>query len=129
MLLSASAYAKMLGQTVTYTYNEQGGCTSRVSTNTSKKSKNAQKPYSESSQIGVTVSPPASFSDKLTISFTGTNDVHLTYILANISGQVFLNGTLTTNEVSLSTARLPKGVYILKVSGEDYDQSYKLLKK
>lgn len=49
--------------------------------------------------------------------------------MANISGQVVLNGSLANKDVTLITHDLPKGVYILKVSGNNYEHSYKMQKK
>ncbi len=128
-LLSIVPYIKIQGQTIVYTYNEQGGCTSRIYSNTSKKSKSIKKTLEKVAPSRVTVSPSASFKDKLTISAKEADDRPLSYILTNISGQVFLKGTSTNGNVILETSNFPKGVYILNVRGEDYEKSYKLLKK
>ena len=130
MLLFVSVYTKMQGQTVIYTYNAQGSCTSRVYANVAQKAKNARKVSTETNLIRVEVSPTATFCDAITISVVGKTPTNgLTYVLANASGQVALKGSFAKESVTLFTSNLPNGIYILKVSGDSYEHSYKLTKK
>ena len=48
--------------------------------------------------------------------------------MANASGQVFFDGSIENESVTLNTSALPKGIYVLKVSGDNFENSYKLLK-
>lgn len=48
--------------------------------------------------------------------------------MANVSGQVVFNDLIGNGTTTLTTTNLPKGIYIVKVSGEDFEKSYKLLK-
>lgn len=128
MLLLVSIYTKMQGQTVIYTYNAQGSCTSRIYANSVQKAKSIQKLPTATSPVKVTVSPSITFRDNITISVVGT-DNSLAYILANASGQVVLKGSFEKRGATLTTSNLPNGIYILKVSGENYEHSYKLVKK
>lgn len=128
MLLFASASTSMQGQTVIYTYNAQGSCTSRVYATNVQKAKSTKKLSTGNCPIKVSVSPSTTFCDNITISTVGASG-SLAYILANASGQVVLKGSFTSEEVTLETSNLPYGIYLLKVSGENYEHSYKLQKK
>lgn len=128
MLLFVSIYTKMQGQTVIYTYNAQGSCTSRIYANSAQKAKSIQKLSTATTPVKVAVSPSTTFRDHITISVVGTNS-SLAYILANASGQVVQKGSFEKEGATLATSNLPNGIYILKVSGDNYEHSYKLLKK
>lgn len=127
-ILLVSASTNMQGQNVIYKYNAQGSCTSRVYAASAKKAKSSKKLSAESSPIKVSVSPCTTFRDNVTISTVGTSN-SLAYVLTNASGQIFLKGTVSNKGVTLATSNLPCGIYLLRVSGENYEHSYKLLKK
>lgn len=128
MLLFVSIYTKMQGQTVIYTYNAQGSCTSRIYANSTQKAKSIQILSTATPLVKVAISPSTTFQDNITISVVGTNS-SLAYVLANTSGQVVLKGSFEKEGATLATSNLPNGIYILKVSGDNYEHSYKLLKK
>lgn len=48
--------------------------------------------------------------------------------MANVSGQVVFNGLIGNGTITLTTTNLPKGIYFVKVSGENFEKSYKLLR-
>lgn len=127
-IMFASASTSMQGQTIIYTYNTQGSCTSRVYTTSVSKAKISQKSSMGNSPIKVSVSPSTTFCDNITISTVGANN-SWRYVLANASGQVVLKGSFASEGITLETSNLPCGIYLLKVSGENYEHSYKLRKK
>lgn len=127
-ILFASASTNMQGQTFIYRYNAQGSCTSRIYANGAQKAKSTKRLATGNSPTKVSVFPSATFCDNITISTVGTSN-HLTYVLANASGQVVLNGSFASEGVTLATSNLPCGIYLLKVSGGNYEHSYKLTKK
>lgn len=127
MLLFVFTYTK--AQTVVYTYNTQGSCTSRVIRGTLPKAKKAPKVSIDTKRLKVDLSPSPTFQNQLSISVMGLPSGHnLSYIMANVSGQVAFNGLIGNGSITLTTTNLPKGIYIVKVSGEDFEKSYKLLK-
>lgn len=127
MLLFVFTYTK--AQTVVYTYNAQGSCTSRVIRGTLPKAKKALKTSTDTKLFKVDLSPSPTFQDQLSISIVGLpSDHNLSYIMANVSGQVVFNDLIGNGTTTLTTTNLPKGIYIIKVSGEDFEKSYKLLK-
>lgn len=127
MLLFVFTYTK--AQTVVYTYNAQGNCTSRVIRGTLPKAKKALKTSTDTKLFKVDLSPSPTFQDQLSISIVGLpSDHNLSYIMANVSGQVVFNDLIGNGTTTLTTTNLPKGIYIIKVSGEDFEKSYKLLK-
>ena len=127
MLLFVFTYTK--AQTVVYTYNAQGSCTSRVIRGTLPKAKKALKTSTDTKLLKVDLSPAPTFQDQLSISIVGLpSDHNLSYIMANVSGQVVFNDLIGNGTTTLTTTNLPKGIYIVKVSGEDFEKSYKLLK-
>jgi conserved domain protein len=127
MLLFVFTYTK--AQTVVYTYNAQGSCTSRVIRGTLPKAKKAPKVSIDTKRLKVDLSPSPTFQNQLSISVMGLPSGHnLSYIMANVSGQVAFNGLIGNGSITLTTTNLPKGIYIVKVSGEDFEKSYKLLK-
>jgi hypothetical protein len=128
MLLSVSVYSKIQGQTVVYTYNAQGSCSSRIYANSAQKAKSVQKSSTAASSAKVVVSPYPKFSDNITISDVKTN-LCLVYTLINASGQIVQKGSFTKESVTLSTSNLPNGIYLLKVDSDNYEHSYKLIKE
>lgn len=127
MLLFVFTYTK--AQTVVYTYNAQGSCTSRVIRGTLPKAKKALKVSIDTERLKVDLSPSPTFQNQLSISVMGLpSDHNLSYIMANVSGQVVFNDLIGNGTTTLTTTNLPKGIYIIKVSGEDFEKSYKLLK-
>lgn len=131
MLLFVFTYTKTKaqGQTVVYKYNSQGCCTSRVIRGTLPKSRKAPNSSTDTKLLKVDFSPSPTFQDQLSISVVGLPSDHkLSYIMANVSGQVAFNGLIGNGSITLTTTNLPKGIYIIKVSGEDFEKSYKLLK-
>lgn len=129
ILLFVFTYTKAEGQTIVYTYNAQGSCTSRVIKGTPPKAKKAPKASIDTKWLKVDLSPSPTFQDQLSISVVGLPSGHnLSYIMANVSGQVAFNGLIGNGSITLMTTNLPKGIYIVKVSGEDFEKSYKLLK-
>lgn len=130
LITLASVHCNVHGQSVIYTYNSQGSCISRVYANNSAKARKFKKATSVKESIKVVVSPSASFGNQITISVTGlSSDSSLNYFLSNVSGQIVSTGGIGQTTVVLDTSSLPKGIYILKVKGENYEESYKLLKK
>ncbi len=129
ILLFVFTYTKAQGQTIVYTYNAQGSCTSRILKEMSLKAKKVQKVSIDTKLLKVDLSPSPTFQDQLFISVVGLpSDHNLSYIMANVSGQVVFNGLIGNGTITLTTTNLPKGIYIVKVSGEDFEKSYKLLK-
>lgn len=129
-ILFISASANIQGQTVIYTYNAHGSCTSRVYANDIQKAKSVRKISTGTTPIRLEVSPSATIGDAITISVVGKTPANgLAYVLANASGQVALKGSFDRKSITLTTSNLPNGIYILKVSGDSYEHSYKLAKK
>ena len=130
ILLFVFTYTKAEGQMIVYTYNAQGSCTSRVIKGTPLKANKASKVSIDTKRLKVDLSPSPTFQNQLSISVVGLpSDHNLSYIMANVSGQVVFNGLIGNGTITLTTTNLPKGIYIVKVSGEDFRESYKLLKK
>jgi len=103
IILFISAFTKMQGQTIIYTYNTQGSCTSRVYANSAQRAHKNRKISTAPTSTRMEVSTSATFDDTITISTDGkipTNE--LTYILANLSGQVVLKGTFVNKGVTLA---------------------------
>ena len=129
LLLLALTCVKAQGQTVVYTYNAQGCCSSRVLKGITPKAKKVEKQTIDAKLLQVSLSPSPTFQDQLSISVTGLlSGYSLSYVMANVSGQVVLNGTVENGLTTLPTTTLPKGVYIIKFNGEGFEESYKLLK-
>ena len=123
-------YTKICGQTVVYTYNAQGSCTSRTFNGTPRKSKKVKKADIDTKLLKVTVSPSSTFQEQISISVLGLPSGHsLSYIMSNASGQIVFNGSIWNESITLTTAYLPRGIYLVKVSSEGYEKSYKLLKE
>lgn len=130
LLLFSAVHTNMQAQTVLYRYNEQGSCTSRIYVDKAQKVKLLQKQSDEAEQVRVAVVPSNIFENQITLSATGVPaSCSLSYVMANASGQIVYQGTFGNEGVSLSTASIPMGIYILKISGDRYEHSYKLLKK
>ena len=131
LLLSIFVCANsMQAQTVLYRYNEQGSCTSRIYVDKAQKAKLLQKQSDEAEQVRVAVVPSNIFENQITLSATGVPaSCSLSYVMTNASGQIVYQGTFGNEGVSLSTASIPMGIYILKISGDHYEHSYKLIKK
>lgn len=129
MLLFVFAYTKASAQKIIYTYNTQGSCISRGFEETHPKAQKLQKASIDTKLLKVDISPSPTFKEQLSISVAGlaTNN-NLSYIMANLSGQIVFNGLIGNGNITLTTTALPKGIYILKVSGENFEESYKLLK-
>ena len=117
------------GQAFVYTYDTQGNSISRIYTaNDLQKEKGG---YSaEKSKVKVNVSPTNTFDDQIKISVTALqpNGI-LSYVMADMSGYVMFKGTLGNEDVTLSTLNLAKGIYMLRISGDNYKEYYKLLKE
>ena len=129
IMLLALTYAKAEGQTVSYTYNAQGSCTSRVTRAVARRAQKASKSTIDARLLKVTLSPSSSFQDQLCISVSGLPSDHsLSYIMANVSGQVVFSGSIENGNTIITTTALPKGIYVVKINGEDFEESYKLLK-
>lgn len=71
IVLFTTAYTKMQGQSIIYTYNAQGSCISRSKANSTPKTKSIQKLSTETTSIRVVVSPSTTFCDEITISAIG----------------------------------------------------------
>lgn len=127
LLVSFAMHAK--GQAFVYTYDTQGNSISRIYTaNDLQKEKGG---YSaEKSKVKVNVSPTNTFDDQIKISVTALqpNGI-LSYVMADMSGYVMFKGTLGNEDVTLSTLNLAKGIYMLRISGDNYKEYYKLLKE
>lgn len=119
-------------QSVVYTYNGQGGCTSRVVKRASSKAKKKMETAMafEANSAKANVSPVTSFKEQIAISATGLSEgQRLSYRLSNIAGQVFFCGNMDNGKTVLPTKGLPNGLYILKLSGIGCAESYKMTKK
>lgn len=130
ILFLACTFCKVQAQVVVYNYNTVGGCTSRVySSDNNQKARSAQKSTMDTKLWNVEVSPFPIFNEQIVISVTGVPSSHnIMYIMANVAGQVIYKGSLEKETVTLSTSALPKGVYLLKINGEEDGQTYKLTK-
>ena len=130
LLLFSAICTNIQAQTVLYRYNGQGSCVSRTYVNKAQKVKELQKQSNKAEQVKFSVVPSNVFENQITFSATGIpTSCCLSYVMANASGQIVYQGTFGNEGVSLSTASLPMGIYILKISGDRYEHSYKLLKK
>ena len=138
LLLFAFTFTKAAGQkgvvfelkkNIVYKYDAQGSCTSRVIKGVDFNPKRPRNISPNTELFKVVLSPSTNFKDYLTISIEGfPSDYALSYVMANISGQVFFDGSIENESVTLNTSALPKGIYVLKVSGDNCENSYKLLK-
>lgn len=68
VLLFVFTYTKAEGQTIVYTYNAQGSCTSRVIKGTPPKAKKAPKVSIDTKRLKVDLSPSPTFQNQLSIS-------------------------------------------------------------
>ena len=130
IFLFVLTYTKIYGQTVVYTYNEQGSCTSRTLKGTPRKSKEVQKTGINTKLLKVTLSPSSTLQEQVSISVVGLSSGHsLSYIMSNASGQIVFKGSIWNESIILTTADLPRGIYLVKVISDGYEKSYKLLKE
>lgn len=129
ILLGNTLCFTVQAQTVVYTYNLQGGCTSRIIEKTYPNAKNAPKAPKKAKLLKVKISPSAAFQDLLSISVTELPFGQcLSYIMADISGRAVSKGTLGNGNTTIRTTDLPRGFYIIKISGEDFKKAYKMFK-
>lgn len=129
ILLGSTLCFTVQAQTVVYTYNLQGGCTSRIIEETSPKIKKASKTSKKLKLLKVEISPSAAFQDLLSISVTELPFGRcLSYIMTDISGRAVSSGTLGNGNTTIRTTDLPRGFYIIKISGEDFKKAYKMFK-
>lgn len=131
LFLFAFTSTKIKGQTIVYKYNKQGSCISRIFKETTPKTQKKDKASNTKTKLlKVDISPSPYFQEQLSISALGASSIcSLAYIMSNISGQVFFKGLIDKESIILTTTALPKGIYFLKVHGDNFEESYKLLKK
>jgi predicted esterase len=76
---------------------------------------------------------PNPFTDNVAANITVDKPQKVTAYITNISGQILSTTTADCragyNQLNLNTARLPKGMYFLKVTGEDYTVTQKVVKQ
>lgn len=134
ILLSMFAFLficeKMQAQTIVYTYNSTGECISRVLAEAEGKARKQARSDSNPDMLRVVVSPSPKITDNLSISVCFLKEnVDLVYFLTDVSGKQFLHGSLHEGDNTLSTQKLPQGYYILKIEGQKYYKTYKLVKE
>lgn len=123
---------KVQGQTVVYTYDAAGGCTSRVFTETQARAKSKSlESYDETRQLfKVDIASIPYINGNIAVAASFLDGVQeIPYVLSNISGQVFAEGLLVKGNNTISVPDLQQGVYILKVGEDDCAETYKLVKK
>ena len=130
MLLLTLPFTKAQGQTITYTYNAKGSCISRVVKGAQPKERKAQEITKDVKLIKVGISPSPTFQDELSVSVSGLpSGQSLSFLMANVSGQIVFNSPIGNGNTTITTTALPKGVYIIKVNEGNFEETYKLLKK
>ncbi|MDE6143494.1 MAG: hypothetical protein K2F94_05405 [Muribaculaceae bacterium] len=117
-------------QTVVYAYNQNGGCISRVLRIT--ESKKSPGKVNKDEMLDEITSRVyfSKDTDNITIVVSTTNnDPKLSFALSDISGVVRKRGPLKTGENSLYWGDLKKNIYLLTLYGDNYAESYKLIKE
>lgn len=121
---------KMQAQTIVYTYNSTGECISRVLEKNESKVRKQTKGNSAPDLLKVVVCPSTRISDNLSIAVNcSKKPTNLVYFLSDVSGRLFLHGSLYEGDNSISVSELPQGYYILKIEGQEYVKIYKLIKE
>lgn len=129
MLLLAFTSTEVQGDRIVYTYNAQGSCTSRICLKRRFQAKKVPKNSTIANFFKVELYPSPTFQDQLSISVMKLPSDHkLSYIMANASGQIVFNGFIRNGTITLTTQKLRNGIYIVKISGENFEMTYKLLK-
>lgn len=119
-------------QTVSFTYDNAGGVTSRV---TKKTAPNVQSlsnaDIDTSDKLKVKVPSYPKLGNELTIECTfSIPDVSkVSYVLSNTFGQLYLRGTLSEGINQVNTSQLPSGIYLLKVDDGESSKSFRLIKE
>lgn len=120
---------KMQAQTIVYTYNSTGECISRVLAKAEGKARKQARSDSSPDMLRVVVSPSPKITDNLSISVCFLQKtVDLSYFLSDVSGRLFFRGSLYEGDNAVSVQNLPQGCYILKIEGQRYHKTYKLVK-
>lgn len=121
----------IFGQTILYNYNQGGACTSRVLGNNNTRGNN-----------GGDITPDriydTDFSDNIIsismddgITLNLSNPVasgNLGFILCDLSGRIINQGILNSSHGSVHISGISDGIYILRISGTDFSNTYKLIK-
>lgn len=119
-------------QSIVQTYDASGNCISRrlVLPSYSMEEGNA----ATLSSADIQVSPLPVVTDILTITVntlkTATDGRRpLTYALTGLSGQVYTYGVIRDSRTGIHVSGLPKGMYLLRVMGENTSALFKVVKK
>ena len=125
-----------------YTYNSQGGCVSRISRtgppslwewdeeNALKKNSKSRTKINMQQQLNVVVTPLPNIKEQITIEVSGLiGNNSLSYMIASISGMTIFSGSIGNGKSVLSMSKLPKGIYILRISGDSFEEEYKLIRE
>lgn len=116
-----------LAKNVKYTYNEGGGCISRIEysdilTPPNSKSISSMPINVENIDIDMDF-------DAIHVRITSDkNDISVDYILSNVLGQTLRSGTFKSLTNTIDISQYPSGTYILALSAEDGIVSKKLIK-
>lgn len=117
-------------QTVVYTYNQNGGCISRVLKITEPKKSPGKINKDEMLDEITSLVYYNKDTDNITIIISTTNNnSKLSFALSDISGVVRMRGPLKIGENSLYWGDLKKNIYLLTLYGDNYAESYKLVKE
>lgn len=132
VILAILSFGKIQGQTVVYTYDAAGGCTSRAFAEPQARAKSRTPAgYDTDGQsFKVDIAPAPSINGDITFAASfldGKQDIP--YVLSNVSGQVFSEGLLTNGNNTIHVPDLPQGIYILKVGEGDNVETYKLVRR
>lgn len=140
--IGQSAKARLFYYFSDYTYNSQGGCVSRISQTESpspwkwgeedalKRNNKSRTKLSMQQQLSVVVTPLPNIKEQITIEVSGLiGNNSLSYMIASISGMTIFSGSIGNGKSVLSMSKLPKGIYILRISGDSFEEEYKLIRE
>jgi len=129
VLIILSFVIPVKAQTVTYTYNTGGGCTSRVlKVSNQKKSIDKGNRDIKLDEISSQIDYNKDANRITVIVSTSNSNPKLSFAFSDITGVVIMRGPLEVGENVLILSDLKRNIYILNLYGENYAESYKLIK-
>lgn len=123
-------HGKIQAQTVNYTYNSTGECTSRVVATDRNKAKSQKHDSFSLSLMKIDIHPYPKIQNEMTIAISNLAEQEsLEFSVVDMSGKNYTHGVLHNGISNVPVADLPKGIYLLSIKGNGYSQTYKLIKE
>lgn len=119
-------------QTISFTYDNTGGVTSRIAKETAPNVQSLPDADIDTSDVlKVKVPSYPKLGNELTIecTFSKPEVSKVSYALSNTFGQLYLRGTLSEGINQVNTSQLPSGIYLLKVDDGENSKSFRLIKE